>query len=279
MSSDELETPRSAAVLHETLIADLRDETDSLFSLLEGLMPEDWDKPTPAQAWSIRDQVTHLAYFDDATLLALADPEAFARHRSALQALGDGFPDAVAAVYSGWTGERCRDWLQRSRDSLLTAYQAADRSARAPWYGPDMSIASSITGRLMETWAHGQDIADTLGASRSTNARLRHIADLGVRTFAFTYRLRNRPVPSSGVRVELDGPDGVRWGWGEEGCADAVQGCAFEFCLVVTQRRHVSDTNLRLSGPVAREWMSIAQAFAGAPTERMPAGVRTGATR
>jgi hypothetical protein len=44
-----------------------------------------------------------------------------------------------------------------------------------------------------------------------------------------------------------------------------VAGAAVDFCLVVTQRRHVADTELRVEGPAAEEWMRIAQAFAGPP--------------
>ncbi|MEK7446600.1 MAG: TIGR03084 family protein, partial [candidate division NC10 bacterium] len=38
-----------------------------------------------------------------------------------------------------------------------------------------------------------------------------------------------------------------------------------DFCRVVTHRRHVEDTGLTLVGPAAREWMLVAQAFAGPP--------------
>jgi hypothetical protein len=38
----------------------------------------------------------------------------------------------------------------------------------------------------------------------------------------------------------------------------------------VTQRRHVTDTDLVVSGPVAAQWISIAQAFAGAPGTGRP---------
>jgi uncharacterized protein (TIGR03084 family) len=69
------------------------------------------------------------------------------------------------------------------------------------------------------------------------------------------------------VRVELAGPSGQHWTWGEDGAADAVRGPAFDFALVVTQRRHPDDTALEVTGPVATEWMSIAQAFAGPPGE------------
>ena len=47
---------------------------------------------------------------------------------------------------------------------------------------------------------------------------------------------------------------------------DSVTGPAEDFCLVVTQRRHVDDTRLAVRGPLAREWMECAQAFAGPAT-------------
>jgi uncharacterized protein (TIGR03084 family) len=117
----------------------------------------------------------------------------------------------------------------------------------------------------METWAHGQDVADALGVRRPATARLRHIAHLGVATFGFCFRLNGRPVPSAAVRVELAGPGGETWTWGPAGAANSVSGTALDFCLAVTQRRHPDDLGLRIAGPVAAEWMSIAQVFAGVP--------------
>jgi uncharacterized protein (TIGR03084 family) len=128
-----------------------------------------------------------------------------------------------------------------------------------------MSAASSVTARLMETWAHGQDIADALGTARTATARLRHVAHLGVRTLGFSFMLRGQPVPSAPVRVELTGPDGDSWTWGPADAADRVHGDALEFCLLVTQRRHRLDTSLRAAGPVADAWLDLAQAFAGPP--------------
>jgi uncharacterized protein (TIGR03084 family) len=274
------------------LAADLAAETRELAAVLAGLKPQGWDSDTPAHGWTIRDQVTHLAFFDDATILALTDQPAFDAQRAELLAFGDRFPDAIAAQFRHLPGRDCLDWFLRSRQALLAAYQAADPRLRLPWYGPNMGLVSSVTGRLMETWAHGQDILDTLGEQREPTARLRHIADLGVRTFAFNFRLRGRPVPDKHVRVELTGPGGAaecgtgslgapgaaggpgpqRWTWGPEGAADRVEGDAEEFCLVVTQRRHAADTGLTVTGPVAAEWIAIAQAFAGAATDTRPPG-------
>ena len=126
-----------------------------------------------------------------------------------------------------------------------------------------MSAASSLTARLMETWAHTQDIADALGVTREPTARLRHVAHIGVGARAFSYAARGRPCPATPVRVELTAPDGAVWTWGPADAADRVTGPALDFCLLVTQRRHRDDLALAVDGPAARQWMAIAQAFAG----------------
>jgi uncharacterized protein (TIGR03084 family) len=72
-------------------------------------------------------------------------------------------------------------------------------------------------------------------------------------------------VPTHPVRVELRGPTADLWTWGPEEAADRVSGDALDFCLVVTQRRHLDDVTLVIDGAGAQEWMSIAQSFAGPP--------------
>jgi uncharacterized protein (TIGR03084 family) len=258
-------TSTPAALVRE-VAAELEAETTALTAVLSRLPAAAWQQDTPAVGWTIRDQVTHLAFFDDATRAAVTDPAAFLAQRAELLALGDRFPDEVAATHRYLSGRACLDWFLRSRDALLAACRAADPATRLPWYGPDMSLASALTGRLMETWAHGQDIIDCLGERREPTARLRHIADLGVRTFAFSFRQRGLTAPGEPVRVELAGPDGRRWTWGLADAVNRVEGAAVDFCLVVTQRRNAADTSLRVTGTVAAEWMAIAQAFAGQPT-------------
>jgi uncharacterized protein (TIGR03084 family) len=248
------------------LLADLAAETQVLDDLLAGLDRAGWQRPTPAPGWSIHDQVTHLAFFDESAALAAADPELFRTEAAALMALGDGFPEEVARRYRGLSGADALDWLRRSRAQFRHVYRGLEPRQRVPWFGPDMSAASSVTARFMETWAHGQDVADALGVARAPTARLRHVAHLGVATFRFTFQLNGLPVPVTPVRVELIAPDDAgMWTWGPAGAADVVTGPALDFCLVVTQRRHLDDTALRVTGPVAAQWMAIAQAFAGAP--------------
>jgi uncharacterized protein (TIGR03084 family) len=252
------------AVSMEALLADLAAESADLTGMLAPLRPGDWELPTPAAGWAIRDQVSHLAFFDEAATLAAADPAAFTERASGEMTRAD-FTEEVAREHRGRPPAELLDWLDRARQGYLRTFAGLDPSARLPWYGPPMSAASSVTARLMETWAHGQDIADALGVTRTPTGRLRHVAHLGVRTIGFSFLTHGQPMPAAPIRVELTAPDGTAWTWGPPDASDLVRGDALDFCLLVTQRRHRLDTGLRAAGPVAEAWLDLAQAFAGPP--------------
>ncbi len=252
------------------LICDLADETAELEAMLDGLEERQWHARTPAAGWDIVDQVGHLAYFDEAALVSLVDPERFRRELKALVTEREDFPDQVAAEHRGMSGARVLDWFRRSRRALLDGYAGADFGARLPWYGPDMGVASSVTARLMETWAHGQDIADTIGVQRIPTSRLRHVAHLGVRALPYSYAINGLTPPGEPIRVELTAPDGRTWSWGPAAAGNMVTGPALDFALVVTRRRHRGDTAIAVTGSAALQWIGIAQAFAGAPGPGRP---------
>ncbi|WP_290115874.1 TIGR03084 family metal-binding protein [Actinomadura sp. DC4] len=247
------------AVAMDVLISDLRDETADLERFLD---PGVWDAPTPAEGWTVRDQIVHLAWFDDAAVRAVTTPEEF---REEVRSTRGVDPDALVESRRSIPGEEAGAWFHGARRRLAEVLAAADPKVRVPWYGPDMGMVSFTTARLMETWAHGQDVVDGLSAVREPTARLRHVAEIGVRARPWSFTVHGRPVPEEPVRVELSLPGGERWAAGPEDAADVVRGPALDFCLVVTQRRHPADVNLAVSGPVAREWIGIAQAFAGPP--------------
>jgi uncharacterized protein (TIGR03084 family) len=246
------------------LLADLDAETAALRAVLEPLPDRDWQLATPAPGWSISDQVAHLAYFDDVAVSAATRPEEFAAIRAGL-ADGVENPDTIAARYRHLNPAQLRDWFGRARAELLATFAGLDPSARVPWFGPPMSVASSVTARLMETWAHGQDIADTTGTWREPTARLRHVAHIGVAALPYSYAAHGLPLPEKPVRVELTAPSGEVWTWGPDGARDRITGPALDFCLLVTRRRHRADTAMVAVGPVADQWLSIAQSFAGPP--------------
>lgn len=250
------------------VVTDLAAEYAELDGIVSAVDDAGWELPTPAAGWTVGDQVGHLAFSDARAREALADPGGFEASR------GDDVDRAISRSVESSRSLRRDAVLTRWRDersAVLALLASADPARRVPWYGPPMGVVSFATARLMETWAHGQDVADALGVTRVPTARLRHIAHLGVRARPFSYLVRGIAAPSAPVSVSLTGPWGESWTWDTEGGpVDQVHGPALDFCLVVTQRRHVADTDLEVKGPRAREWLVIAQAFAGPPGPGRP---------
>lgn len=246
----------------ESICADFAAEADDLEAIVRA--PDaDLDRPTPAPGWSVRDQLSHLWFFDQRALLALTDPDAFAADMERLIAAAvDGTDLSVEAGRGVGAPELIDSWVA-DRRQLIDEARTRDPAERVAWYGPAMSARSFITARVMETWAHGQDIVDALGVHRDPTNRLRHVAHIGVRARPFSYAVNGREMPDSEIRVELTGPGGDVWEWGPSESADRVAGSALDFCLVVTQRRHPADVTLDVTGDAATEWIGIAQAFAG----------------
>lgn len=246
---------------HRPLLADLRAEHDDLARLVTGA---DLDLPTPAEGWGVGATVAHLAAVDAAAVTALVAPEEFLATLPVVAADVDGFLQGQVEEWLA-AGDLLVRWGSGFA-RLLEACGAVDPAVRVPWYGPPMSPASFVTARLMEYWAHGQDVVDGLGVEREPTDRLRHVARLGYATRAFAYRNRGLEPPVGEVRVELVGPDGSPWVLGPAtGPADVVRGSALDWCLLVTQRRHRSDLDLVATGALADDWLDVAQAFAGPP--------------
>ncbi|HMQ24447.1 MAG TPA: TIGR03084 family metal-binding protein, partial [Acidimicrobiales bacterium] len=242
----------------QDLCADLAAEHAALDAVVADLDDAAWDTPTASPRWAVRDQIGHLAYFDEAATEAITEPERFAADLAS--ALSGDVAAFLASTEEGGRTLPPADllaWWREQRAALLAAAAPLHPKTRVPWYGPSMGARSFVTARLMETWAHGQDVVDAIGASRPATDRLRHVADLGVRTRAFSYVVKDRPAPDGEVRVELVGPSGDTWSWGDPDAPDRVTGPAEDFCLVVTQRRHPDDTALVADGDLATEWLSI----------------------
>ena len=240
---------------------DLRAEHADLDGIVAALDEAQWSIETPSPGWAIRDQISHLWFFDQRALMALTDPDAFVEDARSLLA-GGGTDVSIEPGRSMAPRELLAHW-RHDREELVDTAIDVDPSTRVLWYGPPMAARSFVTARLMETWAHGQDVADALGVTRRPTRRLKHVAHIGVRARPFSYSVHSMPLPEEEVAVRLTGPDGDMWEWGESS-TNVVSGPALDFCLVVTQRRHVADTRLHIEGYAALEWMGIAQAFAGA---------------
>jgi len=247
------------------LVCDLEAEQAARGKVLDGLSEADWATQTPAEGWSVREQVSHLAYFDEAAARAMQDRDAFKAEIQELMKDPGSFEAVTLERGRSGPASELRDWWRSASSGLIAAARNVDPAGRVPWYGPDMSPASFITARLMETWAHGLDIVDTVGVDRPDTDRLRHVAFIAVRARPYSYSVRGKQAPEATIRVELTSPSGETWVLGDPDAADVVRGTATDFCRVATQRRHLADTNLEITGEAAEEWMGIAQTFAGPP--------------
>jgi uncharacterized protein (TIGR03084 family) len=254
------------------IAADMVAEQETLDAIVADLTDEQWRRPTPSPGWTIADQIGHLTYFDGAAATAIRDADAF--KASVAQLVAEAADVDALTLHRHLTPPELLSAWRANRRNLADAAATLDDDTRVPWYGPSMGARSFLTARLMECWAHGQDIVDALGIERPATDRLRHIAYIGFITRGWSYINRGLVPPSGEVRVELAGPSGDVWRFGSDDAAEVVRGPALDFCLVVTQRRHVDDTDLEIDGDDARDWLERAQAFAGPATEGPRPGTR-----
>lgn len=251
------------------LLADLDAERMQLRKIVQGVDPADWAAATSSPGWSVRDQIAHLAFFDEMAARAVSYPAAFEIERARALADTSGYnrehlsrvPPGGSALLAHWTG---------AAELFRTTVRTAPSKARVPWYGPNMGLASMVSARLMEHWAHGHDVAEGLAVRREPTARLRHVADLAVRARGYGYVVRGQAPSGTPVRVELIAPSGSTWVFGPEDADESITGEAEDFCLVLVRRRHVDDSGLAVSGPAAQEWLEIGQAYAGPPGDAAP---------
>ncbi len=251
------------------MLRDLAAEQEDLDATVRQLDAGAWATPTPADGWDVRDAIAHLAVSEDLAALALEDPDGFARRLDAYLADLEHAEAALVERGRSMAGDDVLAWWRQARRATFDALRTRGPRERVPWVAGRMSAESFATARLMETWAHGTDVRDALGIETRATPRLRHVADLGVRTRGFAYAVHGLSPPDDDVRVELAAPDGSTWTWGTSTEA-TVRGPVLDFCRVVTQRAHPDDTELDVRGAGAHEWLAVAQAFAGPPTSARP---------
>lgn len=259
----------------DDLCNDLTAEHETLDAIVSSLDEAGWSTPTPAEGWDVRDTVSHLTFFDEQATLAIDDPPAFEEHKAGLiaAAAAGEEPDVAFGRAMGRTALLDRWRSSRAgliRRALQAAAESAGSSPRVAWYGPPMSMASFLSARIMETWAHGADIRDAVGVplESSVTERLRHVCHLAYGARAFAFAVHGIDDPGDPVSLVVAAPGGTTWGWGPppSDSANVISGSALEVSLVFTQRRHPARTGVKAVGPTAELWLSVAQAFAGPAT-------------
>lgn len=259
-----------------SIVDDLREEGSELHALLTDMDTGYWTQASTFKRWTIWDVVAHLHFSDHMALTSLQSADAF-------KAL---WRDITRSTLTNYTTEWLKvdgqtptgpALLDRWRSLFLTlcdALESADPSERFAWAGPGMKARMFATARQMETWAHGWEVYDLMGVSRSHSDRLKNIAEIGVRTYGWTFTNRGLEVPEEVPFVRLTSPSGQIWQWHDTSSAHRVEGDAVAFCQVVTQVRNIADTDLTVVGDNAHAWMSVAQCFAGPPEDPPVPGSR-----
>ncbi|WP_406636309.1 maleylpyruvate isomerase family mycothiol-dependent enzyme [Amycolatopsis sp. WGS_07] len=239
-------------VNREVALTDLLAEGDDLDAVAAA--EPDWSRPTPAKGWTIGHQIAHLAAADANVLLAIRTPEKFA-------AVLDEDADVVAAEGAARPREELLDQWRGGRAEVAAVLGEIPLDQAFPWYGSEATATLLVPLRLLETWAHGQDIYDTVRVEHRPTDRLKHIAALGVAARGLSFYAARLPLPTEPIRVELTGPDGTVWTWGPEDAGQRIRGSARDFCLRVTQRRALSETALAAVGEDAKTWLENARVF------------------
>ena len=260
---------------------DFQAEADELHAQLATLNEADWDRATLFKGWTVNDIIQHLHGGDMMAAASVAGPEPFARMQAQIKALRDGGLSRVEETrhrLGHLTGKHLLQCWYAQVTALCAELSAVPTDIRLKWSGPDMGVRMFTTARQMEAWAHGQAIYDLMGATRQPTNRLRNIAEIGARTYGWTFANRGMPAPGPAPYVRLTGPDGHFWEWNAPSPGNAVEGSAQDFCQVVTQVRNIADTTLKLTGEPACMWMRWAQCFAGPPEDPPRPGMRFTAT-
>ncbi len=256
---------------------DFREECGALQAILAPLSAAELETPTLFKSWTINDIIAHLHLWNIAADLTLNDAAGFETFIGAAMAglqKGQSHRQLQDAYFKGKSGQEIYKQWAEYYPAMAERFGRADPSARVKWAGPDMSVAACITARQMEHWAHAQAIYDVLGLTRRDHDRLKNIAHIGVTTYSWSFKVHGQIPPTPKPYVRLTAPSGVVWEWNEPQADNRIEGCATQFCQVVTQCRNVADTSLRAVGQAAQQWMQLAQCFAGGPEIPPAKGLR-----
>ncbi len=253
---------KSITYTTDELIEDFTSLQTEICSKVEGLTEVQWSKPSLAATWSNLDCLGHLVYFDEVMSLAFEDPTAF------LQLKDDHSGNEVALMdfhinrFRQLGAHDTIEAFKSNHDKLKTSFKLREPDLPIKWFGPDMKPTTAIISRVMEYWAHSQDIYDALGFEREASNATMYIAELGVKTFKWSFKINNLDEPLDKLFVEL-GFSGQSIEIGNTAASNKITGDITDFCLLVTQRRNIRDLNLQASGKEAEEFLEIAQCFAG----------------
>jgi uncharacterized protein (TIGR03083 family) len=206
--------PRDAAPLFRPLL-------DELLALLRALAPADWERPTVAGAWRVRDVAAHLLDGDlrklsvhrDGHALPMDAPIASDRD---LARFVNGL-NAGGVAYGARLSPRVLvELLARTGASVAELVESLDPQASAlfavSWAGERTSANWMDTGReYTERWHHQMQIRDAVGAPRLLAPRwMEPLLDFSVRALPPAYHAVTAPDGST-VTLAVHGETSAAW--------------------------------------------------------------------
>ncbi len=251
------------------ILSDLVAEQQALDQFLQRISERQWNLPTSAPGWSIKDTVSHLAYTEQFAARVIEQGPSVIKKAK----LGDIDEWTALGVKEG-RGMRYQqviEWWRNSRADVVDALSRMDGSDRVHWVAGDMSARAFATLRLMETWAHGLDIKDAMEGlltfdeeeedPTADTSRIRHIAWLAHRMLPYAFSEAGEKFPQAGIRLELMGPRYARWVYGPDDAEDVIKGVAGEWCRIAVQRLDHGATSLKAEGTNAETALRVVRTY------------------
>lgn len=199
-----------------------RPVSSKLVALLRTLQAEDWQRPTIAGTWLVRDVVAHLA---DVTLRRLSF------HRDGMPPpppprpirSDRDFVEFINWLNAGWVAAARRlsprvltDLFEQASSDLAGWFERLPLDAPAlfgvSWAGEQSSEGWFDVGReFTELWHHQEQIRIAVGARSLDDPRyLRAVIEIAVRGLPHAFR-EARPEPGQTVLLDVSGPAGGQW--------------------------------------------------------------------
>ncbi len=191
------------------------DERRDLLELLRALSPQEWDKPTAAPGWSVKDLALHLLDDDLGWLSRGRDGE-----RSGLLAMDDygSFVAALAAKNQRWidgaqglSARVLTGLLEWSGEEMNAYYSSMDLhgEGQVSWASDDpVPIWFDIAQDLTERWVHQMQMREAVGRVDDYAARYLPVV---LRTFVWALPHQYRVDSPAGTVVQVDLASGGRW--------------------------------------------------------------------
>jgi uncharacterized protein (TIGR03084 family) len=239
------------------ILSDLVAEQQFLDQSLQRIPIKLWDKVTPAKPWTVRDTIAHLADFAELAADALTGGNRVKEYQNASDL--DALRQRAIEKGRSMRPQDVIEWWRAGRAKVVEPLSHMSADDRVEWIAGSMSAKTFATFRLMETWAHGLDIYQTLDIEVEDTPRIRHVCWLGWKTLPYAFKTAG--LDYSPVRVEVIGPGYAKWVYGPDDTEDLIKGPASDWARVVVRRLPPEKSRLKVTGEVAAKAIEVAQAY------------------